>query len=293
MLQECSETHRSYVHVPPVITWRARCDSRYAPPRRSIFNLSTHNHSLMLFVHIAKTAGSTITQTLARYRAKLHDVPCVSPNQLSCDRTDAWRERHLFLEFHDGRRIFGPQVLPLLDALRERYQRSGGRVLLWTTMRPVIPRTFSHFYMWSSAVINDGHRFRKTKVQLTFDQWARRGNLNTHVVGSGIPFDTARCSDAALRMLIGTFDLVVHMECTTDFLRTLLKSLTGHSTRVGWVTPGNRKSDPNRTRYNWHTIGPCARLHLLNRTWCDARLYSMLFKDDRLHRASWWDDIGS
>jgi hypothetical protein len=282
--------HRSS-SPPDASHWRPKCKGPYGLSlfqQQSILNLSNVNHSLLLYVHIAKTAGSTMARALSKYRGQLREIPCVAGANFTCDQTERWRRRHLFLEFHDGRRAFGPHVWPILSALREKYRLSGGRVLLWTTLRPVIPRTFSHFYMWSSQKVRiNGHR---AKVQLSFDEWMMRTHLNAQVHGIGAPFDTSKCSDHALDSLIQRFDAIVHMDCTSKFLTQVVGSITRNKTRVWWIIPGRGRIEQNRTKYTWSTIGPCARRALLNRTWCDARLYSRLFPDDRLHRKSWWEN---
>ena len=92
-----------------------------SPP---LFNLSHVNHSLLLFVHVAKTAGSTTRRQLHRFAARTSAIPCVEGLRQDCDRTSAWKRRHLFLSFHDGRRTFGPKLVALLPKLREKYAAS-------------------------------------------------------------------------------------------------------------------------------------------------------------------------
>lgn len=288
---------------PPSHARRPHCLGRFASREGAEFISGLGrmeyrtNHSLLLFIHIAKTAGTLTTATLRRYKAKLAAVPCVSPLQLACDSSDAWQHRHLYLEFHDGQRVFGPRVAPLLPALRRRYRESGGRVLLWMSVRPVLPRSFSHFYMWSSEVVR-GQNGRRSKRQLSFDEWTRRHgappSMNAHVSGLGLGINTTGCERPALAAAIRMFDVLVHMDCTSEFLTRLLKSLTGkqNNTRVGWLSPGTGvESRANRTQYKWATISACTRQRLLDLTWCDARFYSMVFPDDPSHRRGWWRQL--
>jgi hypothetical protein len=140
-----------------------RCKSRYALAGPKAFNLSAVNHSLLIFVHVAKTGGSTVTAAMSMYVASPSSIPCVRLAQRGCDRTDAWRRRHIFLAFHDGRRVFGPAITPQLPALRSLYRRSGGRLVVWTNVRQVIGRTFSHYYMVRALLCV----FRRAPLHLT------------------------------------------------------------------------------------------------------------------------------
>lgn len=173
-------------------------------------------------------------------------------------------------------------------------------MLVWTNVRDVLPRTFSHYYMWSSA---DGK-------QLTFDQWldANFNSLDAHVSGLGVPVDRRACEQAALASVIRLFDLFIHMDCVSDFLATLYASLRGirdaRTVRVGYVAPGHAyksaapaatRADPraNRSKATWETVSKCTQRKLLDATRCDATFYSMLFGDSRWHRAGWWARSGS
>ena len=240
---------------------------------------------------------------MRRYRAKAaSSIPCVDGQITACDRSDSWRHRHSFVAFHDGRRGFNA-IAPHLESLREKYRASGGRLLVWTNVREVLPRTFSAYYMWSYS---DSRNMR----QLSFDEWLRSHNeLDAHVTGLGVPIDRRECSTAQLASVLSLFDALVHMDCTKLFLSTLYASLRGTTAakvRVGYVAPGHAYTTrdrsatqsaaaasalamrDNRSRTRWSTIGTCTRSMLLNKTRCDARFYSMCFGDSKWHRAGWW-----
>lgn len=260
-----------------------------------------------------------------RFAARTSAIPCVAGSDLrDCDSTSAWRRRHLFLSFHDGRRFFGPRLVALLPKLREKYLASvsldlgalthastidsnnqpptlrvslpqGGRMLVWSNVRDVLPRTFSQYYMWS----NDA-----SGKQLAFDRWIdlHSHSLDAHVTGLGVSVDPRACDTEALTSASRVFDLFVHMDCVGEFLATLYASLRRiadkKKVKIGYVAPGHAYRSAsaaqmggwreNRSKTTWATLSNCTRRKLLDATRCDATFYSKLFGDSPWHRAAWW-----
>lgn len=236
------------------------------------------NHSLLIFLHVPKTSGTTVRASLGDIASPAKGISCVAGMQFQCDRSDDWRKKHRFLEFeslHD-QQFFEKDVAPHLDALRAKYVASGGRVVVWMNMRDPIERAFSDYYMWSSNY--QWVEKRRVKIgQLSFAQWLlSRPHLNRHVLGIGASkFDTTACNEHKLAELVQKLDYTVPMNCTTSFVTSLRQSLSLKAKSTRSIYPGSGRYNSERTRWNWTSITDFERNDVINKIACDRKLCAM------------------
>lgn len=175
--------------------------------------------SLLLFLHIEKTGGSTVMEWLARnvrprdalarrlsMSVRYPDAECFMCDQfglLDCGRSPAckagsrnffmcngaqfsrpsWDQLQVAVEFHAyAKAFFQSTVVPRLGELRALYEGAGGTVVVMTLLREPVSHLISVYQMWPPVRPYESERNRLPT--LDFAAWAR-GTAGVQVAALG------------------------------------------------------------------------------------------------------------
>ena len=241
--------------MPPDVWWNT--------PTRNI----TAGPTAVLFFHIGKCGGGSVMQWLMRgnpgftlrldhWKSRLflalhHDLEesnlKATPWQLNGGRVATglrpdWRHTSVVVEYHsrDTQKEFWQDVLPLLPALRRRYERAGGRLLVLTAVRDPAAHIVSWYRQWPARLPN--------RSVSAFEPWVANasGLLTRHLAfvkgwpriwhTTKVPYyacppeDVAKARDRLLRV----FDIVGDVRHVAWTLRTLVGCLHWP---LSWLPP--------------------------------------------------------
>ena len=297
-------------HAPPPANPAAYCHRGHGTCSSA---LNSTPPALLLFLHIEKTGGTTLSYWADRLVAPPHRLTSSyrygRPNCLlalfperwpgvtwrpGCGPRPDWRLSRLSFEFHAwSARVFHARVRPALPWLRTQYAAHEGRVVAATLIREPVAHLLSVYRMWPAkktdrtrrviplSDVLDGSRRLQLRA-LARRPWLPRGAWAAR---------SERACEVDLadaRALLDDLDVVGVTECMEAFLHELLARLrlpvsadrdhhqlcAAHAHLPGpGQTLGGRAYAAAHAHGTWRTLDNRSRAAIVASVACDARLH--------------------